>query len=80
MAYDPNEPCECIYYEDAESRISELEKALRDAVPFVAIHVSRWAEGNGGKMHEVHRELLDRIGRLTDDAKLSERLGCLKHP
>ena len=57
-----------------EEAIAELEKALSDAMPFVAIHVARWAEDNGGKMHETHRELLDRIGRLTGNEGLSARL------
>lgn len=57
-----------------EDAIKELETALRDAMPFVAVHVARWTEDNGGQMHEVHRELLDRIGRLIGNADLSKRL------
>lgn len=59
---------------DAEKRIAELEAALRDCTTFVAIHVDRWARDNGGQMHETHRELLDRIGRLTGRDDLVKRL------
>lgn len=31
MAYDKNDPCECMYYAEAETRIAELEAALREA-------------------------------------------------
>lgn len=55
-------------------RIAELEKALADCTAFVAIHVDKWARDNGGAMHETHRELLDRIGRLTGRSDLVERL------
>ena len=52
-------------------RMTELEAALRDAMPFVAIHVDRWTRDNDGVMHETHRELLDRIGRLTGKPDLA---------
>lgn len=55
-------------------RIAELEAALRDCTAFVAVHVDRWARDNGGQMHETHRELLDRIGRLTGRDDLVQRL------
>ncbi len=57
-----------------EARAVELMEALRDCTAFVAIHVDRWTRDNGGKMHETHRELLDRIGRLTGRDDLLQRL------
>lgn len=58
-----------------QRRITELEAALVDCIPFVAVHADRWARDNESKdLHETHRKLLDRIGGLTGRGEISAKL------
>lgn len=61
-------------YDSAIAHILNLETALRDCTVFVVVHVDRWTRDNGGVMHKTHRELLDRVGRLTGQPDLLQRL------
>jgi hypothetical protein len=75
-----SEGCECMnaavrLAEDMCDRIAELETALRDCMPFVAIQADHWRNINAGSsLHPIHCELLDRIGRLTGQGEISKKI------
>jgi hypothetical protein len=61
--------------ESAGKRIAELEAALRDCIPFLAINMDKYRRDFGlNDLHPTHAEILDRVSRLTGGEILSSKL------
>lgn len=56
-------------------RVAKLEAALRDCIPFVAVHADKYRRDFGmDKLHETHAAILDRASTLTGGEILSTKL------
>lgn len=59
----------------AAARIAELEAALRDAIPFLAVNMDKYRRDYGlTELHPTHAEIIDRISRLSGGEPLSKKL------
>ena len=59
----------------ADKRIAELEAALWDCIPFLAVNMDKYRRDFGlKKLHPTHAEIIDRVSRLTGGAPLSAKL------
>lgn len=55
-----------------DERIAELEATVRDCMSFVVVHADRWRrDAARDDFHPTHRELIERMGRLTGDDVLA---------
>ena len=63
-------------FDDQKKRIEDLEVALRDCIPFVAVYSERYAREYEVKsgLHPNHAEVLDRASLLTGGDVLSTRI------
>lgn len=58
-----------------ENRIAELEAALRDAIPFLAVNMDKYRRDYGlTELHPTHADIIDRISRLSGGGPLSKKL------
>lgn len=58
-----------------KDRIAELEAALRECIPFLAVHMDRWRrDAATAELHPDHANLLDRVSLLSGGEPLSSRL------
>lgn len=58
-----------------EARIAELEAALRDCIPFLAVNMDKYRRDFGLKeLHPTHAEIIDRVSALVGGEKLSDKL------
>ena len=57
------------------ARIAELEEALQDCIPFLAIYMAKYATDFGEPaIHPTHAEIIDRVSKLTGGEPLSEKI------
>lgn len=71
MAVPKDDYCAC----DALKRIAQLEAALRDCIPFIAVSMDKYRRDYELKaLHPTHAEILDRVSRLSGGEKLSDKL------
>lgn len=57
------------------SRVDELEAALRDCIPFLAVNMEKYRRDLGVKeLHPTHAEIIDRVSALVGGEKLSVKL------
>jgi len=60
---------------DARKRIAELEAALRDCIPFLAVNMDKYRRDFGlDALHPTHAEILDRVSVLSGGEPISQRL------
>ncbi len=59
----------------AWKRIDELEAALHDCIPFLAVQMDRYRrDGAMTELNPTHAEIIDRVSALVGGEKLSEKL------
>jgi hypothetical protein len=58
-----------------EKRVADLEIALRDCVPFLVVHMVKYAtDFQLPALHPVHAEIIDRVSRLTGGEPLADKI------